>query len=119
MMLMNSNLTNYGTIGERANFRDVKVGDLVSVKFKKNDDYVGHAFSGVVVNHSGVYCVMGACGTKLDLENYEFINKVLPHELVTDEILSHLHNLKKVETKKLTISQVSRLLGYPIEIVQG
>lgn len=101
----------YGVVGEKTGFCNLCVGDLVVASFKERNE-----FHGVIVELRNTYYVMGACGTPIHKLGY--IYRVLSHELVTNEIIKELHDLEIKESTKLTVSQVSELLGYPVEIVE-
>lgn len=116
----------YGTMGERIPNHllpkgyfawldgDLHVGDMVSV-VKGNDDLVTTGL--LVKSNDGNFYVMGYWNTSL--HRFAQIRKVLPHELVTNEIAHKLHKFQIVEPKRMTMQEVERELGYPFIIVRG
>lgn len=110
-ILKNNSGSIYGTMGEKTNHKNIHVGDLVVV-----ERYGGSVYSGIIVKYNNEYFKMGAVGTLL--KDYRAIHKVLPHELVTDEILDRLHSLHISEPKKMTLDEIQKKLGYEIEIIE-
>lgn len=115
----------FGTMGEMLNENQMKnvnynkffsdnlhVGDLVVVHVNSYMD------TGIIVkSNDGNHYVMGLWGKKLS--GYTEIKKVLPNNLVTDEILYHLHKIKVAEPKRMTMEEIREELGYPFIIVRG
>ena len=94
---------------------NLHVGDVVS-SIKEESD-IGATTGVIVKSKEGKYFIMGWWGTSLF--RFKSIRRAIPHELVTDEILEHLHNMKIVEPKRMTMQEVEKELGYPFVIIRG
>lgn len=106
----------YGYIGENTNISDYKVGDLVL--FSRYN--VNHA--GLIIKNLDSYTIFGwACIDITTSFDISIVCKIIPAELMTNEIISKLTNLKikEKEEKEITISEIENILGYKIKIVNS
>lgn len=101
----------YGEMGEATDTPSIYVGDLVKVTFKG----VEHFLIAVKDQKNNNFYPMGLWLTDLHKVNPR---TVLPHYLITNEILAK-YGLTYIEqeVKRMTISEIEGKLGYPIEII--
>lgn len=110
---------NWGTIGAPTSIstehKSVCLGDIIAYKHHMSDNVC----VGVVVFAQGKMTVMGSVGT--DLRTLQNIRIIVPHNLLTQEILDHNHpNCFEIEEpKKMTLAEIEKELGYSVEIVEG
>lgn len=117
---------NMGEVGIPTGVRDnkdrehvLRTGDLVAyINGMKN---IGIS---VVYLHpeTGSYAVYGWGGIHLEQlmnDPTKEMRLVLPHNLVTQEILQfHQNSLLLLEPKELTLSEIEERLGYPIKLIK-
>lgn len=106
--------TSYGIMGEKVFFDDdLCVGDLISYRWK------GNLLHAIVVKHNNYYAPMGLVSYSLKHREISEIRRVLPHNLVTEEIVRLFHHMNIEEAVQMTVSEIEKKLGYPIEIIEG
>lgn len=119
-----SNEDCYGIIGKNIGEFDMQgeplhIGDLVLFRLKDSRKF----YKGLIVESdflgSKKVGVMGAVSSGINSDNFDVFIRVLPHYLLTEEISYNLHKFNIIKPRKMTIKEIEKELGYPIEIIEG
>lgn len=116
------NNNHYGVLGEFTDFEDYRVGDIVKVR-EINGSYESNLI--VVKNYvDGEYSIMGFLSYTLKNINKDYkIEKIGSYKLLNEEnikLLSGFNNvsIESLELPKLTMKDLTKLVGYEFELVE-